>query len=258
MHRMQTRKWPMGFVVLLVGAAAAIGLPGAAAAGGNPKAGANYPRGQWWARTPVQGAELVVRPDALRMSFSLIHVKDDPEAALAAIEAVAATVQTRFADVRGTKAVVEFTGSDISVWTDDKGKNPTPQVALRGEVELPLPAEADLLQRARWQTTLVKLRDQLVHDYGDARKGVQFIGYNPSAVVLEPEAHRAALLAQWAKQLQEFVAVAQTAGTPLAVVDCGAPGAIQAGTLSLDAVKLSMSLECRVDAPSAVRAATPR
>ncbi len=238
--------------------AVALALPIAASAGSNFKSSLNGPRGQWWARTPLQGAELVVRPDALRMSFSLTQVKDDPEAALAGIEAVAALVQTRFGDVRGAKAVVELTATDVGVWTDDKGKNATPLVNVRGEVELPLPADADLLQRARWLTSMVKLRDQLAHDHGDARKGVHFVGYGPTPVVLEPEAHRAALLGQWAKRMQEFVAAAQTAGTPLAVVDCRAPGAVQTVPLSLDAMKLSMALECRVDAARAASAPSSR
>lgn len=230
---------------LLVAATASLN-PTPAHAGNNAK-GSSYPRGQWWTRTPVSGAEVVVRPDALRMTFTLVRVHEDPEAALATLEQVAAAVQTRFADVRGAKTAVVLTAGDVSVWTDDKGKNPTPQVSLAGVVELPLPAEADLLQRVRWLTSLVKLRDALAAEHGDARKGVRFYGGNPGAVVLDPDAHRAALLTRWAARAQEFVAAAQTPGAPLAVVDCKAPGVVQQATLSLDAVKLQIELECRVD-----------
>lgn len=231
---------------IALGLTAAALLPALALAGG-PNAKSSYGHGQYWHRTPLAGAELVVRPDALQLQLTLIRVDKDPEAALQAIEDAAAKVQTALGEVRGQKTALTWTASHVGVVTDDKGRNPTPQVSLTGVVELALPAEADLLQRARWQVTLLKARDALVDAYGDARKGVQVSAGNLQAIVSTPDEHRPALLQRWTKQVQEFVAAAQTPGTPLAVVDCKAPGAIFQQSLSLDAVKLALPLECRVD-----------
>ena len=222
-------------------------LPSGAKAGSFNGKGANYPRGHYWQRTPLTGAEVVVRPDALQLQVTLIRVDRDPEAALAAIEEVAIKVQQALADLKGQKTSMSWTGSSVSVWTDDKGRNPTPQVSLTAIVELPLPPEADLLQRARWQVAMFKARDALVETYPDARKGVQVICGVPQALVSAPDDHRPALVQRWAKQMQEFVAAAQTPGAPLAVVDCKPPGAIYPQHLSLDGVKLTMAVECRVD-----------
>ncbi len=228
-------------------------LPSGAKAGSLSGKGANYPRGPYWQRTPLTSAEVVVRPDTLQLQVTLIRVDRDPEAALTAIEEVAVKVQQALGDLKGQKTSLSWTGSQVSVWTDDKGRSPTPQVSLTAIVELPMPAEADLLQRARWQVAMVKARDALVEAYPDARKGVQILCGTPQAVVSAPDEHRPALVQRWAKQMQEFVAAAQTPGVPLAVVDCQPPGAIQQQHLSLDGVKLTLAVECRVDLVGAVR-----
>ena len=176
-----------------------------------------------------------------------MRIDKDPEAALQALEEASAKVQVALGEVRGAKTTLTWTGSHISVWTDDKSRNPTPQVSLTAIVELALPAEADLLQRARWQVTMVKARDALIEAFPDAKKGVMVQAGSVQVVVSSPDEHRPALLLSWAKQAQEFVIAAQTPGTPLAVVDCKAPPPIQQQFLSLDAVKLTLPLECRID-----------
>ena len=222
-------------------------LPSLAHAGGVSGKQAYNAHGQYWHRQPLTGAEVVARPDALQLQLTLIRVDKDPEAALQSLEEEAAKVQAALGEVRGQKTALTWTASHVSVVTDDKGRNPTPQVSLTAVVELALPAEADLLQRARWQVSMIKARDALVEGHADARKGVQIQAGNLQVVVSAPDEHRPALLARWAKQAQEFVSAAQTPGTPLAVVDCKAPGAIYQQFLSLDAVKLTLPLECRVD-----------
>ncbi len=227
----------------------AAGLPSLAHAGGpSPKSSYNS-HGQYWHRTPLNGAELVVRPDALQLQLTLMRIDKDPEAALQALEDSAAKVQAALGEVRGQKTSLTWTASHVGIATDDKGRNPTPQVSLTAVVELALPPEADLLQRARWQVSMTKARDALVDAHPDARKGVLIQAGNLQAVISAPDEHRPALLQRWAKQAQEFVAAAQTPGTPLAVVDCKAPAAIYQQYLSLDAVKLTLPLECRVDVP---------
>lgn len=233
--------------LLLPAVLAAALLPTLAHAGGVSGKQAYNAHGQYWHRQPLTGAELVARPDALQLQLTLMRVDKDPEVALQSLEEAAAKVQAALGEVRGQKTALTWTASHVGVVTDDKGRNPTPQVSLTAVVELALPAEADLLQRARWQVSMIKARDALVEAHPDARKGVYIQAGNLQAVVSAPDEHRPALLQRWAKQAQEFVSAAQTPGTPLAVVDCKAPGAIYQQFLSLDAVKLTLPLECRVD-----------
>ena len=237
--RLQSALIPALFAALL--------LPSLAQAGGVSGKQAYNSHGQYWHRQPLTGAEIVVRPDALQLQLTLMRIDKDPELALQTLEEAAAKVQAALGEVRGQKTALTWTASHVGVWTDDKGRNATPQVSLTAVVELALPPEADLLQRARWQVSMIKARDSLVEAYPDAKKGVQIQAGNLQVVVSAPDEHRPALLQRWAKQAQEFVTAAQTPGTPLAVVDCKAPGAIYQQFLSLDAVKLTMPLECRVD-----------
>jgi hypothetical protein len=193
-------------------------------------------------------AGIVVRPDLLCLPFA-IHAADvDADKAVASAQALAAELTQKLKAIAPTGAT-RMRGIAVgpSIIQQSKTKEDQQAFALSadGVFEVSI-GDTDFWTRTKLVTAMVTLskREQ------DARKDqlVKISFEQPNMRVTDPEVHRAKLTKQWVERAKAFGEAAQSSTTPLALVDCVAPGEITQRHISNEEVGLTLAVSCRLDA----------
>ena len=241
-----SRPSPLTVALLAVAATSALAaLAATAHAGGSEyKMRSGYQSYSYYGRSD---ADMVVRPDVLTISFDLKKTSDDPEAALAAVQAIAEELTKRYQGV-SPDAAVHMNNLTIEP-AGEKQKPDMRNVTVEGSIELPLGAEVDYWKRAHLLTQLVQVSKSVVDEQKDAKKSVLAHVGRPQALVRNPEAFRGELIKLWIDHVRSFSSAAQSVAAPLEVMQCDPPTRVQQHTISLEEVGVSLHLNCRLDVP---------
>jgi hypothetical protein len=200
---------------------------------------------------PPVRAELVVRPDLLRVSFSVSLEAEGIEQGLPLLqraceqlhrrvrEAVSAEVQLRPRDTRFNRSAPK----KLALPEDDDRTF----IAVDGTLEVPLPEGLDFWARGGRVGALVRVCHELERDTRDEKKRPRFNFGAVEALVAKPEAHREELLRRFVARVRELAAAAGSPEAPLRAVDCSVPGPVEQSPVSLEEVGLSLHVACRLD-----------
>jgi hypothetical protein len=190
--------------------------------------------------------QLSVRPDLYALSFAVREQRETSHAALDAARNTSARVSAELLKALGPDATTKVDGFALTRVT--RGSEELGILAVvDGSLEVRLAESQDFWVRSRLFTTLVettKRTDQ------NPMRAISF--EPPRAEVRDPEAYRPELLKRWVTRVREFTAAAQAETAPLVVRDCVPPGAVTQATHSFDEVFLTLSVTCRIDAPTGV------
>ena len=193
-------------------------------------------------------SNLLVKPDEVRVCFTLRALTTDAPKALEDFRALTAELDRRFKEtvakdaslVMKNVAVTPDEGS--SKKTSDGTKAKVFAVVATGYVELVLPENASYWERAR----LVGSATQLAAVFSAAHNEtpVRAIVTGPEIHVKAPEAHRKTLLEKWVRKSQELSKTAKIAGRTLDFASCSPPGDVQQRLLSLEEAELTLPVSC--------------
>jgi hypothetical protein len=207
--------------------------------------------------TPVR-AELVVRPDLLRVSFSVSLEKEGIEQNLTLLQRACEQLQRRAREATGAEVTLRPRDTRFNRSAPKKLLLPEDEdrtfVAVDGLLVMPLPAELEFWARSSRVGALVRVCHELERDSREVKKQPHFSFGSVEAFVSQPEAHRAELLRRFAARAREMASALGSAEAPLHVVDCAPAGAVEQTPVSLEEVGLSLHVHCRMDV---VREATP-
>lgn len=198
--------------------------------------------------SPIR-AELVVRPDLLRVSLSVSLETQGVEQSLPLLQRACEQLQRRVRDALG--AEVTFRPRDARFNRSTPRKLALPEddgnfVAVEGTLEVPLPPESDFWARGSRAGTLARVCHEAQADSRQSKKLPRFSFGSVDALVAQPEAHRAELLRRVVTRVRELATTVGSAEAPLHVVDCSAPGLVEQSPVSLEEVGLSLNVSCRL------------
>lgn len=194
-------------------------------------------------------AGIVVRPDLLCVPFA-VHVLDaDPDKAVGLAQGLVNDIVAKLKAV-APNGVLRMRGIAVSP-TYGNGKTKEEKDAMSfalvadGVFETPLADNVDYWARSKLISSLVAVTKK----EHDSRKEppITLSFEMPNMRVADPEIHRAKLTKQWVERARAFATAAQTTTTPLALVDCQAPGEIAQRHISTEEVGLTLSVSCRLD-----------
>lgn len=193
-------------------------------------------------------AGIVVRPDLLCLPFAIHAADADADKALASAQALASELTQKLkalAPAGATRMRGIAVSPSVIQQTTSKEEAPAFALTADGVFEVAL-GETDFWTRTKLIAAFVTLSKR----EHDARKDqlVKVSFEQPNMRVTDPEAFRAKLTKQWVERAKAFADAAQTATTPLALVDCAAPGEIAQRPISNEEVGLTLSVSCRLDA----------
>lgn len=203
---------------------------------------------------PASKDDLVVRPDILRTTFQAqIQGTFASQESLSRLQQECERLRRQLRDATGAEAILKLTGVLLASSPSKKLRIPEDdddaRTGVEGTLELPLPTSMDFWARSGRMAALQRVcHDLAAHERKERGRPVYTFDI-PSALVAEPEQHRAELLRRFVSRVQEFSAVASAPEAPLRVVDCTAPGPVIQTPISLEAVSLSLQFTYRLDAP---------
>ncbi|PTL83101.1 hypothetical protein [Vitiosangium sp. GDMCC 1.1324] len=194
-------------------------------------------------------AELIVRPDLLRVSFSASLETQGVEQSLPLLQRACEQFQRRVRDALGTE--VTFRPKDARFNRSAPRKLALPEddgtfVAVDGTFEVPLPPEPDFWARSSRVGTLARACHEAQADSRQSKKLPRFSFGSVEALVAQPESHRAELLRRVVTRVRELATTVGSAEAPLHVVDCSAPGLVEQSPVSLEEVGLTLNVYCRL------------
>lgn len=187
---------------------------------------------------------LTVRPDVLRLPFSFRQEADALEPAVPKLKAAVEHYTRGVAEAAKAEVAVKL--KDLSL---ESGKiRARSDARVQGVLEVNLPATLDFWGRSALVAGLMKVGDQEAAAVEKADGGLRASFGLPEAQVREPEAHRAELMKRWVERARAFMALAQSdKESPLLITDCEPPGAVKQQEVSVDAVVVSLAVNCRLD-----------
>ncbi|WNG40749.1 hypothetical protein F0U61_48950 [Archangium violaceum] len=195
-------------------------------------------------------AELIVRPDLLRVAFSVsLELTEGVDPALSVLQRACEQLHRRFQDALGPGVTlrprnVRFDRSALKklAMPDEEATH----TAVEGLFEVPLPSELDFWARSSRVATLARLCHAALGDSRQSKKLPRFSFGNVEALVAQPEAHRTELLRRSVTRARELASTVGSPEAPLHVVDCSAPGPVEQSPASLEEVGLSLHVHCRL------------
>jgi hypothetical protein len=200
--------------------------------------------------TPVR-AELVLRPDLLRVSFSVSLETESIEQTLPLLQRACEQLLRRARESTGAEVTLRLRDTRFNRSAPKKLSLPEDEdrtfVAVDGMLLVPLPTELDFWARSSRVGTLVRVCHEVERDSREMKKQPRFSFGSVEAVVSQPEAHRAELLRRFVARVRELTAAVGSAEAPLHVVDCAPVGAVEQTPSSLEEVGLSLNVVCRLD-----------
>ena len=200
---------------------------------------------------PPVRAELVVRPDLLRVSFSVSLEVEGIEQGLPLLQRACEQLQKRVREALGAEVTLRprdarFNHREpkkLSLPEDDDRTS----VSVDGALEVPLPEGLDFWARTTRVGTLARVCHEVARDSREEKKRPRFSFGAVEALVSQPEAHRAELLRRFVSRVRELAEAAGSPEAPLRAVDCSLPGPVQQSPVSLEEVGLSLHVHCRLD-----------
>ncbi|QRN98411.1 hypothetical protein JRI60_04960 [Archangium violaceum] len=200
--------------------------------------------------TPPVRAELVVRPDVLRISFSISLEVGGIEQGLPLLQRTSEQLQRRVRDALGTEVTLKLRDVRFNRSAPKKLSLPEDEnrafIAVDGSLSVPLPAELDFWARGTRVGTLVRVCHEVERDSREEKKRPRFQFGSMEALVAQPEAHRAELLRRFVARARELATAAGSPEAPLQVVDCSLPGPVEQSPVSLEEVGLTLNVPCRL------------
>ncbi|HEY0096762.1 MAG TPA: hypothetical protein VGB96_20690 [Archangium sp.] len=200
---------------------------------------------------PVR-AELVVRPDLLRVSFSVSLETEGLEQSLPLLQRACEQLQRRAREATGAEVTLRPRDTRFNRSAPKKLSLPEDEdrafVAVDGLLVVPLPAELDFWARSARVGALVRVCHEVERDSREVKKQPRFSFGSVEAFVSQPESHRAELLRRFVARVKELAAALGSPEAPLHVVDCGLPGPVEQAPVSLEEVGLTLNVLCRLDA----------
>lgn len=199
---------------------------------------------------PVR-AGLVVRPDLLRVSFSVSLETEGIEQTLPLLRRACEQLERRAREATGTEVTLHPRNTRFNRSAPKKLSLPEDEdralVAVDGMLVVPLPAELDFWARSSRAGALVRVCHEVERDSREVKKNPRFGFGSVEAFVSRPEAHRAELLRRFAARAREMAATMGSSEAPLHVVDCAPAGSVEQTPVSLEEVGLSLDVLCRLD-----------
>ncbi len=197
--------------------------------------------------------DLVVRPDLVCVSFVLRLEGADAKATLATLEKATLSVQERFGAASGGSATTNMLGVNVTNVNTSKAKTDEPVkfvVTIDGSVEVPLAPEANYWARARLLSSLVQAsfdRKPLVPPPAEDQPQLETAFGAPEVKLRNPDAFRGELMKRWVERTRVFARLAESEKTPLNIVSCEPPQAINQQPISIEQIGLSLAVSCRID-----------
>lgn len=187
---------------------------------------------------------LKVRPDVLLVSFAF---RQETESLEQAVPKLKAAVE------RYVRAATEASKVEVAVKMKDVGPASGKRMAgneamAHGVLEVALPEAQDFWSRAALVATLVRVATQEAAAAEKANTGLRATFGFPVAQLRDPETRRAELMKRWVERARGFISQAQSESAPLQLVGCEPPGAVKQEPVSVDEVRLSLAVTCRLDA----------
>ncbi|HEX5745200.1 MAG TPA: hypothetical protein VFZ09_03090 [Archangium sp.] len=196
-------------------------------------------------------AELVVRPDQLRVAFTVSLESEGIEQTLPLLQRACEQLQRRAREATGTEVTLRPRDTRFNRSAPKKLSLPEDEdrtfVAVDGLLVLPLPAELDFWARSSRVGSLVRVCHEMERDSRESKKQPRFGFGSVEAFVSQPELHRAELLRRFVERAREVASALGSAEAPLHVVDCAPAGAVEQAPVSLEEVGLSLQVHCRLD-----------
>jgi hypothetical protein len=200
---------------------------------------------------PPVRAELVVRPDLLRVSFSVSLEVEGVEQGLPLLQRACEQLQRKSREALGTEVTLRPRDARFNKSAAKKLSLPEDEertfVAVEGALEVALPEGLDFWARSTRVGTLVRVCHELQRESREDKRRPRFSFGSVDALVSQPEVHRAELLRRFVARVRELSAAAGSPEAPLHVVDCGIPGLVEQSPVSLEEVGLTLHVLCRLD-----------
>ncbi|OJT17077.1 hypothetical protein BO221_47570 [Archangium sp. Cb G35] len=196
-------------------------------------------------------AELVVRPDLLRVSFSVSLDTEGIDQALPLLQRACEQLQRRAREATGAEVTLRPRDTRFNRSAPKKLSLPEDDdrtfVAVDGLLVVPFPVELDFWARSSRVGSLVRVCHEVERDSREMKKQPRFGFGSVEAFFSQPEAHRAELLRRFVERARELASALGSAEAPLQVVDCAPVGAVEQTPVSLEEVGLSLQVHCRLD-----------
>jgi hypothetical protein len=200
---------------------------------------------------PPVRAELVVRPDLLRISFSVSLEAEAIGQGLPLLQRACEQLQRRVREAASTEVLLRPRGARFNHSAPKKLSLPSDDdptfVAVEGTLEMALPDGLDFWVRSTRVGSLVRACHELERDSREEKRLPRFTFGAVEALVAKPEAHREELLRRFVTRVRELAAAAGSPEAPLRAVDCSVPGPVEQSPVSLEEVGLSLHVACRLD-----------
>jgi hypothetical protein len=203
---------------------------------------------------PVVSADKTVRPDVLVVRFGVRQEAETPEKAVALLkEAVERYVR---ASVEASKAEVAVQMQNLSeayvAESRSKSEGPRHAMAAQGMLRVELPETLDFWSRSALVAALVRVGHQTRTAADEAKAGLTFSVYEPTAQLRDPETHRADLLKRWVARARSLATEAQgNERAPLQLAGCAPPGRVEQKTITLEEVALTLAVQCQLQVGAA-------
>jgi hypothetical protein len=99
---------------------------------------------------------------------------------------------------------------------------------------------------------LVRVGHQTRAGADEAKAGLTFTVYEPTAQLRDPETHRADLLKGWVARARSLATEAQgNERAPLQLAGCAPPGRVEQKTITLEEVALTLEVQCQLQVGAA-------
>lgn len=190
---------------------------------------------------------MIVRPDLLRVGFSMYIDDIDPSDAMRMFRWALDTLTLRLDHVaRGTLVSVRNASFGSGSVPDTKIlKSSEPRATIDGQLELEL-ASAYGLERAALVCDVCSVLRGLIVEGRRQKTAIQGAFMTPTAVVRNPEQYRDALLQQWFDRVGQVMQRARQIGAPVVLTDTAAPTGVTQHPMTLMEVELRLELAGRL------------
>jgi hypothetical protein len=199
---------------------------------------------------PAPRAELLVKPDLLRVSLSVSLESEAATSAFTQLRQACEQLRSR-AQERLALSVV-FRPRDVhmdTAATNNKlsfADEDSTRLVLEGWLEAPLAAGLDFWARSALVVSLVDLCQKTRSDSRESKKLPRFDFGAVEACLAQPEAHREALLRHTAARIREVAAALGSERAPLDVLECSPVGPVEQALVSVEQVGLSLPVTYRL------------
>jgi hypothetical protein len=203
---------------------------------------------------PATKDDLIVRPDVLRLTFQVqIRGTFASAEALSRVQQECERLRRQLREATGAEVTLKPTGVLLAPAPTKKLRLPEDdddaRTGVEGTLDVELPTSLDFWARSARMAALQRVCHELAAEGREAYGRPSMHFGSTTALIAEPEMHRAELLRRFVARVQEFSAAASASEAPLRVVDATVPGPVVQTPISLEAVALSLQFTYRLDAP---------